>query len=56
MHYTLTIYIDPKVQPPLPKQNMTKHPKSHQLNKTGIISADLNDRMPQKPQLPFLLG
>ena len=27
MYYTLMVYIDPKVQPPFPKQDVTKYPK-----------------------------
>ena len=34
MNYTLMVYTDPKVQPPLPEKDMTKHPKSH---KTSLI-------------------
>ena len=37
-HYTPTVYIDPKVQPPFPKQAMTKHPKSHKTRQTDIIA------------------
>ena len=36
--YTLMIYIDPEVQPPLPKHDKTKHPKSHKTRQKDIIA------------------
>ena len=38
VQYTPMVYIDPKVQPPLPKQDMTKHPKKHKTSQTNIIA------------------
>ena len=38
INYTLTVYIDPKVQPLLPKQDLTKHPKIHKTSQTDIIA------------------
>ena len=53
----LTVYIDPKVEPPSHKQDITKkNPKSYKTNQTGIISTFLSDKIPQKPQSPLILG
>ena len=35
MGYPHLVYIDPKVQLPLPKQDVKKHPKSHKTSQTG---------------------
>ena len=36
---TLIVYVDPKVQPPLPKQDITKHPTSQKTSPKDIITA-----------------
>ena len=38
--YPNNIYIDPRVQLPLYKQDMTKYPKSYKVNKTDIIATN----------------
>ena len=43
MRYTPMVYIDSKVQLPLPKQDMTKHPKSYKTDQIGIKSAFLSN-------------
>ena len=39
MYYTPMVYIDPKVQPSLSKQDMTKHCKSHKTSQKDTIAA-----------------
>ena len=36
------VHIDLKVQPPLPKQDVTKHPKSHKTSQIDIIANIFN--------------
>ena len=50
------VYVDPNVQLPPPKQDITKHPKSYKIDQKGIISAFLSNQMPQNPQLPLPFG
>ena len=54
MYNNPMVYIDPKVQPPLPKQDLTKHPKSHKTSQTDIIAAIF--KQPNAPSniLPLL--
>ena len=37
--YTLMVYINPKVQLLLPKQDVTKTPKSYKTDQMSVISA-----------------
>ena len=58
MHYTLIVYIDPKVQLPLLQQDLTKYPKSHKISKTDIIAAFSKEKNAPRDRLllPWQLG
>ena len=50
---TPIVYVDPKVQLPLPKQNMAKHPKSHKTDQTDIIAIFSKQPNISQDILPF---
>ena len=54
MYYTPMVYIDPKVQPPLLKQDLKKHTKSYKTSKTDIIATISNQLNAPSNILPFL--
>ena len=56
MHYTLIVYIDPKVQLALLQQDLTKYPKSHKISKTDIIAAFSKGKKCPKRQITFAVA
>ena len=58
MCYTPLVYVDPKVQPPLFKQDVTKHPRSYKTCQSDTIATF--SKRPNAPRdklsLPWQLG